>query len=78
MGSESEGRGRPKMGSPDQVETWWDPLGGMRCPSRGDRKEQSAGQAGLRKGRCQEKQAENSDRKNEIHKTEDSRCELRA
>ena len=53
MGSESEGRGRPKMGSPDQVETWWDPLGGMRCPSRGDRKEHRGrweGTSGGRKG----------------------------
>ena len=33
------------MGSPDQVGTWWDPLGGMRCPSRGD-KEGAVSRAG--------------------------------
>ena len=32
----------------------------------------------MRKGQCQEKQAENSQRKKEIHRTEDSRCELGA
>lgn len=33
------------MGSPDQVGTWWDPLGAMRCPSRGD-KEGAVSRAG--------------------------------